>query len=62
MIRWLRKIFHVDTGKLRLDAERENMRRACVKNQQAASDLIRVRDTRRVSAPALKRVHGPESI
>lgn len=56
LVKRIRKLFHADTGKVRLEAYRENMHRACQDNQDAASQLIkRPSKTTTVSSPE---VHG----
>jgi hypothetical protein len=49
MIRQLRKWLRRDTDKLRLEAERENLRREVAANYEASSVIIRnVRETRKI--------------
>jgi hypothetical protein len=70
--KFIRKLFGTDTGKLRYEAHRENMHRACDKNievaaariEQAESKIIKPVQPikRKRSLPRLHRWHGPESI
>jgi hypothetical protein len=60
-MKWLRKLFGRDTSKLRNEAHRENMRRECAANQEAACQLIKSsRGTRSVSKQELPRLRRGE--
>ena len=63
MIEFLRRLLRRDTGKLRNEAVRENLRRECEANQEASSQVIRAAKRRRDIARLTRKVfHGPESI
>lgn len=57
---WLQRLFKkADTGKVRNEAAREHLRRACMANQEAASQIVetaRTRIRRPVSKGVLKAV------